>query len=188
MPMPISISKGPLPGLLICEADIARDNRGYFSETYSQSVWKHRGFEETFVQDNLSMSAKGTLRGLHYQLNPNGQGKLVQVLRGSVYDVVVDIRRGSPTFGEHFGLELSSENRKYLWVPVGFAHGFIALEQSTHVLYKCTTTHAPSSERSILYNDPKLEIDWPLEATLISDKDKDAPIFEEAEFNFEYEK
>ncbi len=163
-----------------------KDHRGFFAETYSERMFGEQGFRENFVQDNCSGSAKGVLRGLHYQIEPHGMGKLVRVLQGSVYDVAVDLRRGSPTFGKHVGEVLSAENRRALWVPVGFAHGFVALEDNTLVYYKCTAIHTPEAERSLLYNDPALGIRWPLEPSIISKKDAEAPPLAEAEYNFEY--
>jgi len=186
MPMPVTISKTEIDGVLVVETGIFRDHRGYFSESYSQAIWAEAGFHETFVQDNISRSAKGVLRGMHYQLLPHGMGKLVRVISGAVFDVAVDLRRGSPTFGKWIGRELSGENGLSLWIPVGFAHGFVSLADDTYVHYKCSGMHTPDTERALLYNDPDVAIQWPLEPTIISDKDAKAPRLAEAETNFDY--
>ena len=187
MPMPVTLKKTELPGVLLVECGRAGDSRGFFSEVYSRTMWEGAGFAETFVQDNLSKSAKGTLRGLHYQIEPHGMGKLVRAVTGAVFDVAVDIRRGSPTFGKWVGRILSADNHLALWIPRGFAHGFMALEDGTLFFYKCTTFHAPEAERTILYNDPAIAIQWPLEPTAISPKDQTAPPLAEAEYNFQFE-
>lgn len=186
MPMKAAVVPTELPGVVEVHTLVARDDRGYFTESYSKQAWAEAGFEAGFVQDNLSHSRKGTLRGLHYQINPDAIGKLVRVLSGSVYDVAVDLRRGSPTFGGWVGRELSAENRIALWVPAGFGHGFLALEDDTLVLYKCTGFHTPGSERSLNYADPAIGIAWPIEATLLTQKDADAPMLADAEYNFDY--
>jgi dTDP-4-dehydrorhamnose 3,5-epimerase len=146
------------------------------------------GLRETFVQDNLSASRKGTLRGLHYQLASGGcgMGKLVRAVRGSIFDVAVDLRRGSPSFGKWVGQTLSAENGLALWVPIGFAHGFLSLEDDAVVLYTCTSTHAPEAERSLRYSDPDVGIRWPFPPTLMSPKDEAAPLLDAAEFDFTY--
>lgn len=164
-----------------------RDGRGYFTELFNTATWGEAGFVQTFVQDNMSLSAKGTLRGLHYQLNPNAQGKLVRTLRGSVYDVAVDIREGSPTYGQWVGRTLSEENSVAMWVPPGFAHGFLVLEDDTQVLYKCTAPWSPESERTIAYNDPAIGIEWPIEPTSVKPRDAEAPAMADADKNFSYE-
>jgi len=187
MPMAVKFVETEIPDVLVVETGIARDSRGFFSEAYSAKVWREAGFQETFVQDNLSMSARGTLRGLHYQLNPHGTGKLVRVVAGSVFDVAVDLRRGSPTFCKWIGVTLSAENSLVLWIPVGFAHGFMALEDDTVVWYKCSNVHVPEAERSISYRDPEIGIEWPFEPTLVSEKDAAAPSLKEAEYNFTFD-
>ena len=186
MPMSVKFAETSVPGVLVVETGCFFDERGFFSETHSQKVWHDAGFEETFVQDNLSLSAKGTLRGMHYQLDPHGMGKLVRVVKGSVFDVAVDLRQGSPTFGQWAGQVLSGDNRLALWVPVGMAHGFLALEDDTFASYKCTSMHAPEAERSLSYKDPAVGIEWPFEPALVSDKDAAAPLLAEAEYNFVY--
>ncbi|HVU02381.1 MAG TPA: dTDP-4-dehydrorhamnose 3,5-epimerase [Polyangiaceae bacterium] len=186
MPMPVKIEKTEIPDVCIVETGVVRDDRGFFSETHSRVTWKAAGLDPVFVQDNLSESRKGTLRGLHYQLEPRAMGKLVRVVRGSVFDVAVDVRRGSPWFGKWVGRTLSAENRLALWVPAGFAHGFLALEDGTLVTYKCTDTHAPEAERAIHHGDPAIGIAWPITPTLVAPKDQAAPPLAQAEYNFVY--
>jgi dTDP-4-dehydrorhamnose 3,5-epimerase len=186
MPMPVKFEKTEIPDVLVLETGVARDNRGFFSETYSAKMFEAAGFLDTFLQDNLSESKRGTLRGLHYQLEPHGMGKLVRVMAGSIFDVAVDIRRGSPSFGKWVARNLSAENRLSLWIPSGFAHGFLALEDGTLVHYKCTTVHTPEAERAIHYADPTIGIQWPIKPTLIAPKDEAAPPLDGAELNFEY--
>jgi dTDP-4-dehydrorhamnose 3,5-epimerase len=184
LPVPVEIQSTEIEGVLEIRPKIFSDMRGFFTETYNRETWVAKGFVEEFVQDNLSLSAKGTLRGMHYQIEPRAMGKLVRAVRGAVYDVAVDLRRGSPTFGKWIGRELSAENHLMLWVPVGFAHGFVALEDDTLVYYKCTGTHSPEHERSVSYKDPAIGIEWPMEPTLITDKDAQAPLLRDADFNF----
>ncbi len=150
-----------LPGVCIFEPREFRDSRGFFMETWNSRTLASLGVELPFVQDNHSHSAQGVLRGLHYQL-VQAQGKLLRVVAGAAYDVAVDIRRSSPNFGRWVGVELSAENRRELWVPPGFAHGFLSLTDGTDFLYKCTDYYAPEHERCILWSDPALAIDWPL--------------------------
>jgi dTDP-4-dehydrorhamnose 3,5-epimerase len=184
--MSVTIQPTEIPDVLTIESRVFRDDRGYFTELYKQPTWAEAGFHEVFVQDNMSRSSKGTLRGLHYQLNPQGQGKLVRALQGSVFDVAVDIREGSPTFGKWVGRTLSEENALALWVPVGFAHGFLVLEDDTQVMYKCTSPWSPDAERTIVYNDPAIGIEWPIEATGLKERDAAAPSLADAEKNFTY--
>jgi len=186
MPMPIKLAKTELDGVLVVETLAIRDDRGFFSESYSKRMFDEAGFHETFLQDNISESSKGVLRGLHYQINPHAMGKLVRVLTGAVFDVAVDLREGSPSFGKWVGRTLSAENRLAMWVPAGFAHGFIALEDKSLVLYKCTAIHTPEAERALLYSDPQIGIEWPIEPTLIAPKDRVAPTLENADYNFTY--
>ncbi|RKH44527.1 dTDP-4-dehydrorhamnose 3,5-epimerase [Corallococcus sicarius] len=168
-----------LPEVLLLEPRVFGDSRGFFVETFHAQRYAEAGIPGTFVQDNLSRSVKGTLRGLHFQ-EPNGQGKLVQVLAGSVWDVVVDVRRGSPTFGRWMGAELSSGNKWQLWIPPGFAHGFCVLSDSADFFYKCTAQYSPESERSVHWNDPDLAIPWPVREPLLSEKDQRAPRLKDA--------
>lgn len=185
--MAVSIAPTEIPGVLLLESPVFEDSRGFFTEVFNAGDFRAAGFDRTFLQDNLSCSSKGTVRGLHFQIEPHGQGKLVRCLQGSVYDVAVDIREGSPTFGRWVGRTLTRENGRALWVPVGFAHGFLALEDASLVLYKCTTCYAPHADRSILYNDPAIGIEWPVTPSSISDKDARAPLLEDADYNFVYE-
>jgi dTDP-4-dehydrorhamnose 3,5-epimerase len=163
-----------LPGVLVFEPRVFRDGRGYFLETYNQSGYNAAGLAAAFVQDNLSYSIRGVLRGLHYQ-HPSAQGKLISVLDGEVFDVAVDIRPDSPTFARWFGVYLSSENNRQCYVPPGYAHGFVVTSESAKVSYKCTALYQPRDEGSVAWNDPDLGIDWPVGTPILSPKDKDAP-------------
>lgn len=167
-----------LPGLLVVEPDVHQDTRGFFLETWHQRKYAEAGITGPFVQDNHSRSVHRTLRGLHAQLR-RPQGKLVRAVEGEMFDVAVDIRRGSPTFGRWFGTRLSGENFRQLWVPPGFAHGFCVLSPSVHVEYKCTDFYDPADEVSIAWNDPAIGIEWPLSDPIISDKDGRAPLLRE---------
>jgi dTDP-4-dehydrorhamnose 3,5-epimerase len=167
-----------IPDVKLLTPRIFRDERGFFSETWSRSALTAAGVAADFVQDNHSLSRqKGVVRGLHFQIDPHSQGKLLRVVRGAILDVAVDIRRGSPTFGQHVCAVLSAENWSQLWVPVGFAHGFCTLEPNTEVLYKVTGAYAPECDRGIAYDDPDLAITWPLAPgeAVLSDKDSRLP-------------
>jgi len=179
-----------IPDLYTIEPTVFGDSRGYFFESYNQKVLQEKGITLTFIQDNESKSCRNVLRGLHYQLAPYAQTKLIRVIEGSILDVVVDIRRGSPTFRQHFSIELSGENKLQLLIPKGFAHGFSVLSESVIVNYKCDAFYYPDAERGILYNDPELSIDWriDLESAIISAKDKVNQVFSNAEMNFVYGK
>jgi dTDP-4-dehydrorhamnose 3,5-epimerase len=163
-----------LPGVLLLEPKVFGDERGFFMEMFHAARYEQLGIFGPLVQDNLSRSVKGTLRGLHFQ-EPRAQGKLAQVLEGEVYDVVADVRRGSPTFRKWIGVHLSGTNRLQLWIPPGFAHGFCVLSERADFLYKCTDFYSPGAERVIAWNDPDLAIRWPVEAPLLSAKDAAAP-------------
>jgi dTDP-4-dehydrorhamnose 3,5-epimerase len=182
----MTIHETDIAGLLIIEPRVFRDERGYFFESYNQQKFEQRQLNTIFVQDNQSKSVRGVVRGLHYQLNPFAQTKLVRVLQGVIYDVAVDIRKGSPTFGKWFGLELSDENMKQLLVPKGFAHGFSVLSQTAVVFYKCDYFYNPEHERGIRLDDPELEIDWKIsqDEMIISSRDADLPPLSRAEMNF----
>jgi dTDP-4-dehydrorhamnose 3,5-epimerase len=160
----------PLTGLKLIRPRVFPDARGYFLETWQHKKLVNVGFSERFVQDNLSYSTKGVLRGLHYQY-PTWQGKLVLAIQGEIFDVVVDIRRDSPTFGKWHGLILSDRTHEQLWVPPGFAHGFCVLSDTARVMYKCTDYYAPGEEHTLLWNDPEIGIDWPVKQPILSDKD-----------------
>jgi len=167
-----------IPGLKIITPKKHGDARGFFSEVYKQSDWRAAGLDIDFVQDNHSYSApSGTLRGLHFQIDPAGQDKLIRVVRGRILDVAVDIRRSSPTFGKHLAVELSAANWRQLFVPVGFAHGFVTLEPDTEVLYKVTSLYSPAHDRGLAWDDPDLGIDWriPSGGPLLSERDKAWP-------------
>jgi dTDP-4-dehydrorhamnose 3,5-epimerase len=163
-----------LPGVLVVEPKVFGDARGFFMESWNGARYEEYGIADHFVQDNLSFSAHGVLRGLHFQ-HPRAQGKLVSVLQGEVFDVAVDIRVGSPTFGRWAGVTLSEENRRQVWVPPGFAHGFVVTGENALFSYKCTDYYAPEHDGSILWNDPKIGIQWPVEDPGLSDKDRAAP-------------
>lgn len=172
-----------LPGVLIFEPRVFQDQRGYFLETFSQRRYQESGIDRPFVQDNLSRSSRGTLRGLHYQVQ-RPQGKLCSVVRGEVYDVAVDLRRQSPTFGRWIAVRLSEENHRQIFVPPGLAHGYCVLSEIAVFAYKCTDYYHPEFERTIVWNDPQLAIDWPVRQPTLSDKDRagmalaDAPCFD----------
>lgn len=175
-----------LKGLYIINPKVYHDARGFFFESYNQQVFNRNGIEAVFVQDNVSRSSRGALRGLHYQIPPHGQGKLVRVTEGAVFDVAVDIRRGSATFGRWFGHTLSAENKQALYIPPGFAHGFLVLSGEAEFTYKCTALYHPAAERGILWNDPSIGIQWPMEPKLdlLSDKDRKYPTLAQAETGF----
>ncbi len=184
----MKIIKTKIEGLLIIEPQVFGDERGFFLETYNQEKYKEAGVKYDFVQDNLSKSVQGVLRGLHYQINPFAQGKLVQVIQGAVLDVAVDIRFGSPTFGQYVSVELNEKNKKQFWVPPGFAHGFISLKDGTVFSYKCTGLYSPESERGIKWNDPDLNIDWKIKDPIVSEKDGKNKAFKDIEEDFVYGK
>jgi dTDP-4-dehydrorhamnose 3,5-epimerase len=182
-------SKAPIPGILIIEAKAFEDDRGFFMEFYNKDGFAENGFADLFVQDNHSKSKKGVVRGLHYQIHPSPMGKLVKVVKGRIFDVGVDIRKGSPAFGKWYSETLSEENKKMLYFPPGFAHGFLALEDGTEVLYKCTGMYSRENERAIAWNDPEIGIKWPLELVkevIVSERDQKHPGLKDAETNFSF--
>ncbi|MBO7276880.1 MAG: dTDP-4-dehydrorhamnose 3,5-epimerase [Bacteroidales bacterium] len=168
----MKILQTELPGLLIIEPDVFRDERGYFCETYNQQKLSQLGFNQTFVQDNESMSSKGVLRGIHFQKPPFAQAKLVRVVRGSIIDFAVDLRKGSPTYGKYKAVELDSETKRMLYLPEGFGHAFVSLEDNTIFSYKCSNFYNKESESGILWSDEDLNIDWKIDNPILSDKDK----------------
>ncbi|MEH7440197.1 dTDP-4-dehydrorhamnose 3,5-epimerase [Neobacillus drentensis] len=184
----MNVNETILPGVKIVEPQVFGDHRGWFMETYSDGKFKEAGIDIKFFQDNQSFSAaKGTLRGLHYQLNPKAQTKLVRCTKGSIFDVAVDIRKGSPKFGKWFGIELSEENKKQLLIPQGFAHGFMTLTDNVEVQYKVDELYAPECDRGIIWNDPAIGIEWPMEIIpVLSAKDEKAPLLADAENNFSF--
>jgi dTDP-4-dehydrorhamnose 3,5-epimerase len=166
------VTETSIPGVLIIEPKVFGDSRGFFTELFQSHRYAQNGIKRLFLQDNLSRSVKGTLRGLHFQ-NPKPQGKLVTILRGSVLDVAVDVRAGSPTFGQHVMVELNDENRRQFWVPPGFAHGFIVLSDTADFFYKCDEIYSPADEHVLRWNDPQLGIKWGNDAPLLSARDKE---------------
>jgi dTDP-4-dehydrorhamnose 3,5-epimerase len=182
----LEIIKTHIAGLLIVKPKIFNDERGYFFESFSKEKFSLSSVKFDFVQDNISKSQKGTIRGLHYQVGDKAQGKLCYVLSGKVLDVAVDIRFGSPTYGKHFALELSDENHSQLWMPPGFAHGFSVLSDQAIFAYKCTSFYSKENERAIIYNDPDLNIDWKVNNPIVSEKDLKASLFKNIEKDFLY--
>lgn len=181
----MKVTEARLPGVKVIDPAVFGDNRGFFMESYNAQTFAQNGIGHVFVQDNHSLSAEaGVLRGLHYQLNPKAQTKLVRVAAGAIYDVVVDIRKGSPTFGQWQGFILSAANKRQLLVPQGFAHGFCTLVPNSEVLYKVDELYSPEHDRGIAWNDPALSIDWPTDKPILSDKDGRHPALAEAEMNF----
>ena len=170
----MNVSRTSLPGVVLIEPRVFADVRGFFLETWQQARYQEYGLPTRFVQDNLSSSVRGTLRGLHFQ-HPRAQGKLVYVVHGEIFDVAVDIRVGSPTFGHSCEMVLSSENRRQLYIPEGFAHGFCVTSDQAVVVYKCTDFYVPQTEGGVLWNDPDLAVRWPVEAPILSDKDHSYP-------------
>jgi dTDP-4-dehydrorhamnose 3,5-epimerase len=180
------LKKTPLQDLYLVEPRIFEDARGYFFESYNYANFKKSGNPFRFVQDNQSKSDFGVIRGLHYQLNPKAQTKLVRVLSGRIFDVAVDVRKGSPTYGKWYGIELSEDNYIQLLIPKGFAHGFSVLSETAIIFYKCDEFYAPEFDSGVIYNDPSLSIDWkvPDNKVMVSEKDRMLPAFENAKNNF----
>jgi len=180
--------KTDFPGLMIFEPVVYEDSRGYFYESYNQKTCRVAGITNRFVQDNQSSSGYGVIRGLHYQLHPYAQAKLVRVLYGKILDVVVDIRVGSPTYKKVYSIELSAENKVQIFIPAGFAHGFSVLSEKAEIMYKCDRFYNKKSEGGIIYNDPELNIDWkiPEGKAVISEKDLVLPTFDQCRNNFEF--
>ena len=177
--MPFSFTQTEIPDVILIEPRVFEDSRGFFLESFKESPFVEAGITERFVQDNHSRSAKGTLRGLHYQVEPFAQGKLVRVSRGRVWDVAVDVRPDSPSFAEWVAEELSADNFRMLYIPPGFAHGFVALEDNTDFLYKCTAEYDAASERGIRWDDPDLALPWPVAEPLVSERDQALPLLSE---------
>jgi dTDP-4-dehydrorhamnose 3,5-epimerase len=173
-----------ISGVFIVKPDVFADSRGYFFESYTREKFLAAGINANFVQDNESKSQKGVLRGLHFQKPPFEQGKLVRVIKGAVLDVVVDIRKASPTYGKWISVVLSEKNKSMCWIPPGFAHGFATLEDNTIFFYKCTNLYSRESEGSVLWNDPGLNIDWQVTAPILSEKDSKSPFFKDLDSPF----
>lgn len=181
----MNIQTTKLEGVLLIEVEVHQDHRGFFMESYNKHKFEAAGINYNFIQDNHSLSVEaGTLRGLHYQLDPKAQTKLVRVVAGSIYDVVVDLRKSSPTFGQWIGVILSKANKRQLLVPKGFAHGFCTIESNTQVFYKVDEYYSPEHDRGIFWNDDDLAIDWPVRTPILSDKDNKHPKLTEAELLF----
>lgn len=174
----MKVTKTALDGVLIIEPDVFGDSRGFFMETWNRRRYEEAGVRETFFQDNVSFSCKGVVRALHFQ-NPNAQGKLVFTMKGEVFDVAVDVRVGSPTFLKWVGVTLSMENKRQLYIPPGFAHGFAVTSDDALFVYKCTDFYDPKAERSIIWNDPNIGINWPVDNPILSARDAKAPRFKE---------
>lgn len=173
----MEITKTNIEGLLILQPKIWKDDRGYFFESFRKDIFTKLNIDVDFVQDNQSLSQKGTIRGLHFQTSPNEQGKLVRVVQGRVLDVALDIRKNSPTYGQYYAIELSAENQTQFFIPPGFAHGFSTLEDNTIFCYKCTNYYSKADEGGVRFNDPALGIDWKVEGLFVSDKDNELPLF-----------
>ena len=173
--MPFEFKKLEIPDVVLIHPRVFSDARGYFLETYKHSDFSKAGIKEYFVQDNHSKSDKGVLRGLHYQKEPNAQGKLVYCIKGEIFDVAVDIRKGSPTCGKWVGAVLSEANKHMLYIPVGFAHGFCVISDVAEVIYKCTNEYSPEDDRGIIWNDPEINIQWPISDPIVSEKDRKLP-------------
>jgi len=184
--VPFSFQRLEIPEVVLIEPKVFQDGRGFFMETYKFSDFAAFGIAERFVQDNHSRSKKSVIRGLHYQNPPKAQGKLVRAVVGEIFDVAVDIRRGSPTYGKWVGEKLSSENKRMLYIPPGFAHGFCVLSAEAEVVYKVTEEYAPEHEAGIIWNDPDIGISWPIANPIISEKDAALPCLKEAENRFIY--
>jgi dTDP-4-dehydrorhamnose 3,5-epimerase len=167
----MKVIASPLPGVRVVEPNVFGDHRGFFMESYQQQRYMESGIDTVFVQDNISLSVRNTLRGLHYQ-HPRGQAKLVQVLQGEIFDVVVDIRKGSPTWGQWFGVTLSSDNKRQVFIPDGYAHGFCVTSETALFAYKCSDYYLPEDEGGVRWDDPQIGIQWPVQSPILSDRDK----------------
>jgi dTDP-4-dehydrorhamnose 3,5-epimerase len=178
---PMNVTETALPEVLLIEPRVFGDSRGFFLETFSTQRYSDLGITAQFIQDNWSHSCRGTLRGLHFQIQ-HPQGKLVHVMQGEIFDVAVDVRQDSPTFGKWVGVTLSAENKRQLWIPPGFAHGFTVLSESADFVYKCTDSYAPEHERTLLWNDKSIGVEWPLDSEpILSDKDRNGTTFDKLE-------
>lgn len=182
--MPFNFEKLSINEVILIKPKVFIDERGFFMETYKYLDFANVGIRENFVQDNYSKSARNVLRGLHYQKVPKSQGKLIQCLKGKIYDVVVDIRKGASTYKHWIGIELSEENYHLLYTPPGFAHGFLVLSAMAEVTYKCTEEYSPADERGIIWDDPDIGINWPIKEPILSEKDKVHPTLKDADNNF----
>ena len=184
--MPFEFKKSEIPEVILVQPQVFCDGRGFFVETYKHSDFSEYGISHQFLQDNHSKSFKGVLRGLHYQKFPRAQGKLVRCIKGEIFDVAVDIRKGSPYYGKWVGAVLSEKNKYMLYIPIGFAHGFLALSETAEVLYKATDQYSPENDRGIIWNDPEIGIDWKIDDPIVSEKDKKLPLLKDSDNNFNY--
>jgi dTDP-4-dehydrorhamnose 3,5-epimerase len=186
--LPFTFKSLEIPQVILIETQSFPDDRGYFMEIFQNTPFSNEGISTNFVQDNFSHSIKDVLRGLHYQKNPKAQVKLVSALRGEIFDVAVDIRKNSPTFGKWVGEILSDENHKSLYIPEGFAHGFCVLSEDADVLYKVNNEYSPENERGIIWNDPQINIKWPIDTPILHEKDSALPLLQNADIDFIYTK
>lgn len=184
--MPFEFTRSEIPEVILIDVHAFKDERGFFKETYKQSEFVKNGITHSFVQDNHSRSKRGILRGLHYQKRPAAQAKLITVVRGEIFDVAVDIRKGSPNYGRWVGENLSQEDHRLLYIPEGFAHGYLVLSEEADVVYKATSEYSPEDERGIVWNDPQLSIQWPIKNPILSAQDARHPTLGEADNNFVY--
>lgn len=184
--MPFRFNQTGIPDVMVIEPQVFPDARGFFAETYKRSVFAAHGVAETFVQCNQSKSSKGILRGLHYQKHPRAQSKLVWAVSGEIYDVVVDLRRDAPTYGKWMAVTLSADNKKILYIPTGFAHGYCVSSEEAEIVYMTTQEYAPDLEAGVIWSDSELAIDWPIREPQISDRDKGWPGFRDADHGFRY--
>jgi dTDP-4-dehydrorhamnose 3,5-epimerase len=184
--MPFQFSRAEIPEVMLIQPPVFRDGRGFFMESYKRSEFAAHGVAEIFVQSNHSRSSNGVLRGLHYQKEPRAQGKLVRAIMGEIFDAVVDIRHGSPNYGKWLGVTLSAQRQTMLYVPAGFAHGFLVTSEEAEVLYMTSEEYAPSYEAGILWNDPDLAIGWPCDNPTVSERDRNWPRLRDADNNFQY--
>lgn len=184
--MPFTFTKTEIPEVVLIDPKVFLDDRGFFMEVYKKTDYEKAGIKDLFVQENCSLSSKGTLRGLHYQKDPKAQGKLVRVLKGKIFDVAVDIRRGSPFYGKYVSATLSEENRRIIYIPAGFAHGFCVLSRRAEVSYLTTEVYAPELDRGIKWDDPQIGIKWPVKKPLLSRKDLSHPTLDAADNNYSY--
>ncbi len=182
--MPFDFRRLEIPDIILVVPEVFKDGRGFFAERYKHSDFARAGIREHFLQDNHSVSKKGVLRGLHYQRSPSAQGKLVWCIKGRIFDVAVDIRRKSPTFRRWVGIELTEENNYMVYIPPGFAHGFVVLSDSAEVIYKCTNEYSREDERGIIWNDPEINIEWPVKSPILSERDAHLPALRDAEIEF----
>lgn len=182
--MPFTFERLSIPEVILIRPKVFTDERGFFIELYKHSDFSQAGITEHFVQDNFSKSVKNVLRGLHYQKNPAAQGKLIQCIKGRIFDVAADICKDSRTYGQWVSVELSEEDNHMLYIPLGFAHGFVVLSDEAEVLYKCTQEYSPENDRGILWNDPVINIRWPVKEPILSEKDRRLPLLRDADNNF----